>query len=390
MIPLMKTTFCHDMETRRRLADFILGADRLSMGELCLEFEQAFARYLGLSQCVLFNSGSSANLALLQSLCNMGRLRPGDKVGFSALTWATNVMPIIQLGLRPVPVDCDPGTLNAMSGDVLKRLEQGGLQALFLTNALGFAGDLGAIRDLCAERGILLLEDNCEALGTRLDGGLTGTFGLGSTFSFFIAHHMSTIEGGMVATADGDLAAMLRMVRANGWDRSLDPDRQKALRAAHEVGGDFEAKYTFYELGFNLRPTELTGFLGLDQLAYLDENIARREALYTRLEAAAAANPDLHAVSRDHLEFLSPFSFPVLCRDVAGKVRYQELFARHEVEIRPIIGGNIQVQPFFRKHVHGTWDCPGAETVHGTGFYFGLYPELDESDLGVLERCLAG
>src|SRR6266849_679756 len=174
MIPLMKNAFLREQETKKALAEFIRSADKLSMGEQCRRFEEAFAAVQGRRHAILVNSGSSANLLLLQSLKNLGRLKTGDKVGFSALTWSTNVMPIIQMGFEPIPIDCELNTLNASSHTLLARLGEVDLRALFITNALGFAGDLDEIRRLCDERGLILVEDNCESLGTELPRGKTG------------------------------------------------------------------------------------------------------------------------------------------------------------------------------------------------------------------------
>jgi CDP-6-deoxy-D-xylo-4-hexulose-3-dehydrase len=190
----MKNTFLNEAETKKQLAKFIIDSTRLSMGEQCLNFEKEFSAFQGSKESVLFNSGSSANFAVLQSLKNLGVLKNGDNVGFSALTWSTNVMPIIQLGLNPIPIDCDVSTLNVMSFNLKERMKNTQIKALFITNALGFAGDLNNIRQICCDENIVLLEDNCEALGTVLPEGKTGTFGEMASFSFFVAHHMSTIE----------------------------------------------------------------------------------------------------------------------------------------------------------------------------------------------------
>ena len=146
MIPLMKTAFSHEYETRRALADFLMRAPKLSMDDQCFTFEAEFARKQGAKHCILFNSGGSANLALLQALRNLGRIKAGATIGFSALTWSTNVMPIIQMGFKPVPIDCDPTTLNVMSAGIEKALADRSIDALFLTNVLGFAGDLPEIK----------------------------------------------------------------------------------------------------------------------------------------------------------------------------------------------------------------------------------------------------
>jgi CDP-4-dehydro-6-deoxyglucose reductase, E1 len=388
MIPLMKGTFLCEYATKKALAEFILQTSKLSMDVQCLEFEKAFSRFQGRGESVLFNSGGSANLALLQALKNLGWLKDGDKIGFSALTWSTNVMPIIQLGLVPVAIDCEPSTLNSMSHTLQERMERVGLKAFFMTNALGLAGDLDAIERLCRASGVLLLEDNCEALGTELPTKKTGNFGIASTFSFFVAHHMSTIEGGMACTDSEELAEMLRMVRANGWDRNLSSAGQVKWRKKCGVRDEFTAKYTFYDLGFNFRPTEITGFLGLYQLQFLAENIAIRERNYRTLKDVALKNPDLVPLDTGHLSVVSSFAFPVLCKSRELRKRYLSQFSGAGVEARPMIAGNIQKQPFYRKYVTASELLPGAEQVDTCGFYFGNYPDLTEMDLEVLKSAL--
>ncbi|MBN8216029.1 MAG: DegT/DnrJ/EryC1/StrS family aminotransferase [Spirochaetes bacterium] len=385
----MKSAFSNELATRKALADFILQSPRLSMDMKCMEFEQAFAKRQKMADAVLFNSGGSANLAMLQALLNLGRLKRGDKVGFSAVTWSTNVMPILQLGLSPVPLDCDPLTLNTMSSHVSAAIRSHGLKAVFITNVLGFAGDLDQIRKTCREGGAVLLEDNCEALGTELPAGATGTFGLASSHSFFVAHHMSTIEGGMVLTSDEELAEMLRIVRANGWDRNLSSDRQLKWRRRFKIPDEFQGKYAFYDLGYNLRPTEITGFLGLLQLPALDAMIRAREANYLRLEKIVAANPDLFTLKHDHITLLSNFAFPVLCKTPELREKYILQLSGAGVEIRPMIAGNLARQPFFKKYVSESFELPGADLVHFNGVYFGNYPELTANDLEILSSALS-
>lgn len=389
MIPLMKSAFLREEATRKALSEFVLSAPRLSMDTKCLEFEQAFANFQGSADAVLFNSGGSANLAMLQALKNLGRLRDGDPVGFSAVTWSTNTMPIIQLGMEPIAVDCEPGMLNTTSKNLLATLEMTPLKALFITNVLGFAGDLGRIRDECAHRGIVLIEDNCESLGTELTDGRTGNFGVCASFSFFVAHHMSTIEGGMACTSDGELADMLRIVRANGWDRNLSAASQKKWRTRHRITSDFEARYTFYDLGYNLRPTEITGFIGLEQLKFVRETFSHREANYRRLEEVAAENADFLLPERRHLRVLSNFAFPVLCSNASLRRKYVQRFLDAGIEIRPLIAGNMQRQPFYAKYAKRQFPTPGADFLHECAFYCGNYPELSEDDLDVMARSLS-
>src|SRR3989338_1610457 len=282
MIKLIKSTFYQERETKDKLTNFIGRTSQLSFGPECEKFEKNFAEYQGRKYCIFFNSGSSANLALIQALLNSGQLKPGNEVGFSALTWATNVMPLIQLGLRPVPIDIELDTLNISSKKVTESLKNKGLKALFITNLLGFCHDIDQIKKICQDQNMILIEDNCEALGTVYKGKKLGNFGLASTFSFFVGHHMSTIEGGAVCTDDKDLAKMLKMVRAHGWDRHLELSDRKTLKDKHGIK-DFHANYTFYDLAYNLRPTEVNGFLGNNQIQYLDEIIKNRHNNFIKL-----------------------------------------------------------------------------------------------------------
>lgn len=384
----MRKAFLREQETKQALSDFILNADRLSMDVECKKFEEKFAKYQGSKHAVLFNSGGSANLAMLQSLKNLGKLKDGDKVGFSALTWSTNTMPILQLGLVPVILDCEPNTLNTMSHNLLERLDQTNLQALFITNILGFTGDIAKIRSICEEKNIILIEDNCESLGTVLPEGKAGNFGVGASFSFFVAHHMSTIEGGMVCTSDDEFAEMLTIVRANGWDRNLSFEQQQKWRSKFGIESEFQAKYTFYDLGYNFRPTEITGFLGQYQMQFLDENIKKREQNYLRIEKVIKGNPDFIYLKHDHITTLSTFAFPLVCKSSELREKYLKKFLQAGVEIRPMIAGNMQEQPFYKKYVNDLYSLPGAEVMHANGFYCGNYPELLEEDLVVFEDLL--
>jgi len=384
----MKNAFFNEYSTKQKLADFILKADQLSMGKQCFSFELAFARKQGSAHGVLFNSGGSANLALLQALKNLGRLASGDRVAFSALTWSTNVMPIIQMGMVPVPVDCMPETLNSMSEHLQLCIQKNSIKAFFITNALGFAGDLDKIRDICAHNKVILVEDNCEALGTQLLQGKTGTFGVAASFSFFVAHHLSTIEGGMLCSDDDELAEMLRIVRANGWDRNLEAAQQVRWRKQHNINSEFQAKYTFYDLGYSLRPTEITGFLGLIQLEALDENLSRRIRSYLKIEEAVGLNDDLLQLRREHLCVLPAFAMPIICKTSELKEKYQKQFSGAGIEIRPLIAGNMLKQPFYEKYCDTSFALPGTDFLHANGFYCGNYPELTHLELEQITSCL--
>lgn len=389
-INLIKSTFYNEQKTKERLADFIIRSTKLSMGEHCVAFEKAFAAFQGVKYASLFNSGSSANLALLQALLNLGRLNRGDKVAFSSITWSTNVMPIIQLGLIPIPVDVVRETLNVSSNTLIKTINQNpDIKALFISNILGLCSDLDQIADLCSDKKIILLEDNCESFGTVYRGRKLGNFGIASTCSLFVGHHLSTIEGGMVCTNDRELHSMLKMVRAHGWDRSLSGSEQKDMRTRYCVDPFYDL-YTFYDLGYNLRPTEITGFLGTLQMEVADTIISLRQKNFNIFHNAAARNPLLLPVKTDHIDLVSNFAYPVISVNEKVFCSLRNKFYANNVEIRPIVAGNITSQPFFKKYNSNNWSLPEADFIHHHGFYFPNNPELTEDEIKRLTDLLGG
>ncbi len=389
MIKLQKSTFFNEKETKAALCEFITNASILSMGEECRNFEKAFAKKQNCAYAVFVNSGSSANLVLIQALLNSGRLKKGDIVGVSALTWATNIMPLIQLGLQPFLVDCEIDSLNVSSRTLKQALHiQPNMKAFFITNTLGLADDIGEISRLCSERQILFLEDNCEALGSVVDGKLLGNYGVASTFSFFVGHHLSAIEGGMICTDDGDLHKHLIMARAHGWDRSLDEESQKKIRAHYGIN-EFYAKYTFYDLGYNVRPTEINGFIGNSQLSYWDEIVNKRYQNFERLHQAIETNGRLKSLRFKHMDVVSSFAMPVIVKETGLVDFYKKKFISAKVEIRPMIAGNMARQPFYQKYVGNPGNQPNAEFIHKSSFYFGNNPELTPGEMELLCNLLA-
>lgn len=383
MIKLIKSTFYKEKETKKKLCKFIKNAEILSFGRECKEFEKSFAKWQKRKHCIFLNSGSSANLAIVQALFNLGKLKKGDNVGFSSLGWSTTVMPLIQLGFNAIPIDIELDTLNVSSKTLRKALKKYSLKMLFITNLLGFCGDIDRIRKICDENKIILIEDNCESLGTVYKGKLLGNYGMASTFSFYVGHHMSTIEGGAVCTDNDRLAAMLRIVRAHGWDRNLSETQQYKIRNKFKVNSTFYSRYTFYNLGFNLRPTEISGFIGNLQIKYLDEIIRIRNKNF--LEVALpiySKNDRYYPVKYSHIDFLSNFAIPIICK--TQKIRNELVEkCKDKIEIRPIVGGDMTRQPFYLKYMkeyaHLSQDS-NARLVHDQGLYFGNNPELTSDE----------
>lgn len=372
------------------LKRFLTRAKTLSFGHECETFERAFADWQGRKQCILVNSGSSANLAIIQALLNLGLLAKGDRVGFSAVTWSTNVMPLIELGLQPIPIDVERDTLNVSCKMLQARLKTHKIKALCLTNLLGFCDDIDMIASLCRKNNILLIEDNCESLGSVYKGKKLGNFGVASTFSFYVGHHMSTIEGGAVCTDDDDLATMLQLVRAHGWDRNLSFTKQEAIRKKFRINSTFYSRYTFYDLGYNLRPTEITGFIGKVQLEFLPEIIKKRERNFRQLaQHIYALREYYYPVRYSHLDTISNFAVPVICKSTAIRDALVNACA-DKIEIRPIVGGDMTEQPFFTKYVKDNFsECVNAKLIHDHGLYFGNNPELTHRELHMIDTVFS-
>jgi CDP-4-dehydro-6-deoxyglucose reductase, E1 len=388
MIELQKHSFYNENQTKRELCDFIMKSNFLSMGDECKKFEKGFSLKQNRKSSVFVNSGSSANLVLFQALLNLGRLKVGDIVAVSALTWSTNIMPLIQLGLRPFLVDCEVNSLNVSSKNFQEALLiQPNIKAFFITNLLGYCSDLAVIEEICNNKNIMLFEDNCEALGSSADGKLLGNYGIASTFSFFVGHHLSTIEGGMICTDDMELSQQLIMCRAHGWDRNIDHSEQQILRKKHKVN-DFYAKYTFYDLGFNVRSTDINGFIGNLQLNYWDEIVDKRHKNFIAINNVIEANDELISIECNNMEIVSSFAIPVIAKNKSILKKYTKLFNNSGVEIRPMVAGNMSKQPFYRKYISNPGVQKNADFVHNHSFYFGNHADLSTEEIEKLLSLL--
>jgi len=389
-IPLIKSTFPYENEVKNQLVQFILNAEKLSMGTECKQFEEAFSQFQGRKFTTMVNSGSSANLLLLQSLLNLGRIRKGDKIGFSAVTWSTNVMPIIQLGLCPIPIDIDLDTLNVDSEQLSSALvKHSDIKVLFITNLLGFCADLEKITEICDSANILLIEDNCESLGSELNNKKLGNFGVASTCSSFVGHHISTIEGGMVSTDDEELDDMFRMVRAHGWSRDLSPEKQKQLREKYSLDLFYE-KYAFYFIGMNIRPTEISGFLGQQALKYIKPSIIKREINYLSTYRRFSSISNFHLPFNKSLNVTSCFAVPLIFKDKFKMKCFAQSLNEKGIENRPIVGGNIVNQPFFKDYTNNVTSdgLSVANLVHENGIYLPNHPDISEEDLQLIHEVI--
>jgi CDP-6-deoxy-D-xylo-4-hexulose-3-dehydrase len=337
-------------------------------------FEQEWSSWLGVRHSVFVNSGSSANLITIAALRH--RDGPGEVI-VPTLTWVSDVAAVLHCGMTPVFVDIDPRTLGMDNDQVIERLGPH-TRAVFLTHVLGYNALSQRLLDVLRERGIPLLEDACESHGATFRGRKVGTFGLASNYSFYYAHHMSTIEGGMVCTDDSDLAAMLRMLRAHGLVREAGSEAVK--RRYVEAHPDLTPDFIFALPGFNVRSTEISAVIGRSQLRRLDANNELRRA-----------NLALFLSHLDPARYVTDFDTEGSCNyaltlvlrepDTALRDRVVAALRDHGIEFRRGTsgGGNQLRQPYLQGRVlepEIPSRFPRVDHVHFYGFYIGNYPEL--------------
>lgn len=346
-------------------------------------FEEEWSDWLGVRHSVFVNSGSSANLLTLAAVRELHG--PRGEVIVPTITWVSDIAAVLHCGFEPVFVDIDPRTLGMDNMQVLAKLTPR-TRAVFLTHVLGYNALTWDLLDELSRREIPLLEDVCESHGATFASRKLGTFGLASNFSFYYAHHLSTIEGGMVSTNSTDLYETVRMLRGHGLVRELDSDSRK--RELADEHPDLNPDFIFACPGYNVRGTEINAVIGRSQLKRLDANIRRRtENLRLFLDHL---DPTLYQTDFA-LEGSSNYAFTLILRrpDEALRDRVMACLREHGIEFRrgTAGGGNQLRQPYLTRLV-GSQVCklyPRADHVHFFGFYIGNYPSLERER--IVELC---
>ncbi|MCB1918823.1 MAG: DegT/DnrJ/EryC1/StrS family aminotransferase [Candidatus Competibacteraceae bacterium] len=368
-----------------------IDSGRFTMGPQVAAFEAAFAERFDVCHALMTSSGSAANLLAVAALCYRQErpLQRGDEVIVPAIGWATTYAPLQQYGLRLRFVDVELETLNL---DVTQ-LEQAltpRTRMLVAVSILGNPAALDQMRVFCDRHDLIFLEDNCESLGAELNGRYAGTFGDLGTFSFFFSHHISTMEGGMLVTDDPELYQRACSLRAHGWTRNLPQPNQ----ICEKRDDDFFEAYRFILPGYNLRPLEFSGAVGLEQLRKLDGFLAVRRRNAAHFVELFGGRRDV-IIQREHGRS-SWFSFTLILPPELGDIRSQVLDAlrQADIEFRIITGGCFPCHEVIRYFDYDTLDdLSNARLAHERGFFIGNYPvdlraQLDRL-AGVLDQALS-
>jgi len=359
----------------------VIASGRFTMGPLVAQFESAFASTFGARFGVMVNSGSSANLLAVAAAVLDPRidLSAGDEVIVPAVSWATTYYPLSQYGLTLRFVDIDVDTLN-MDLDQIEQAIGPTTKAIFAVNLLGNPNDFARLTKIAAANDLVLLEDNCESLGARNDNRYAGTVGLMGTFSAFFSHHISTMEGGVIVTDDEQLRQELVSLRAHGWTRELPEEN-----FVHNKSGDlFDDLFRFVLPGYNVRPLEMSGALGIEQLAKVPALIAgRRDNAAYFLESLGGIE---HVRLQKETGESSWFGFSLVLEGaLAGRrAEVARALSATGIEVRPIVAGNFTANPVMRYLNAVVPDSlPGAEKIAADGLFVGNhhYPIHSEIDL---------
>ena len=368
--------------------DRVVKSRNFTMGQEVKEFESDFAKFVGSNHAVMFNSGSSANLALLAAVKYMKKspIPEGSTILVPAVSWSTTYYPINQLGYKLKFVDIDPQTLN-ISIEHLRNAISPETKAIFVVNLLGNPAPFKEIIEIAVENQLVILEDNCESLGATYEGKQAGTFGLGGTFSSFFSHHISTMEGGIVVTNSEVLDHTLRSIRAHGWTRDL-PDINHVFE---KTGDKWEDLFRFVLPGYNFRPLELEGAIGQAQIQKLPDLIKVRRKNAVLFQSLMAKFRNFRI--QEEIGQSSWFGFAlVLQNQMEGKRKLVvDTLSSLGIESRPIVAGNFTRNPVM-KHLNYAPldDLSGADYIHENGLFVGNhhYDLSREIQLlaGVLER----
>lgn len=363
------------------LKRFIDTTQRFTQFEKVREFEADWSRWQQCKFSTFVNSGSSANLIMLDSVKEYYKIENSSEVLVPAVTWVTNITPIIQTGLIPVFVDVN---LNDLSFDY-ERLEQSitsKTKIIFITHLIGIPANIDRIRSIAQKHNLIILEDCCESHGAEYQGKKVGNFGQASVFSFYWGHHMTTIEGGMICTNNEGMRDLFVLKRSHGLARELPLEKHQQYKDKYP---DVDFNFLFLTTGYNVRNTEFNAVLGIEQIKHLDKYIEKRKQNYHMFLDMIKPLEDRLYIFRNN--GISPFCLPFIFKNNEDKDIFQSSLKKHDIELRPIIGGNLLKQPCFKQY-GDSLDFPNAEAIHHHGFYIGNNQFVDSNRLGLLKKIL--
>lgn len=347
----------------------VIAKDIYTMGEGVKQFEENFAKFVNSKYAVMVNSGSSANLLAVGALfyTKNPKLKRGDEVIVPAVSWSTTYYPLYQYGLKLKFVDVDLETLN-FDLDQLEKAVTENTKMILAVNLLGNPNDFDAINKIINGRDILLMEDNCESMGAEYKGKQTGTFGIVGTYSTFYSHHMATMEGGIVVTDDEELYHVLICIRAHGWTRHLP----KENKVSNKSDDWFVESFRFILPGYNFRPVEMSGAIGIEQLKKLPDFLEKRRKNAILFNSLFANHNDFYIQKDIDNSSWFGFSFIIKPQSTLKRGDIVKKLEANGIDCRPIVTGDFtknEVLRFFDYEIFG--EMKNAQYLDKNGFFVG-------------------
>ncbi len=356
-------------EKELQAIESVIDKNIYTMGDSVKQFEEDFANFLNKKYCIMVSSGSAANLIATAALffTKNPMLKRGDEVIVPAVSWSTTYFPLQQYGLKLKFVDIDLDTLNydlkALSSAITDNIKM-----IMVVNLLGNPNDFDTINDMIKDKNIFILEDNCESMGAEYNSKQTGTFGIMGTFSTFFSHHMATMEGGFVTTDDEELYHILLSMRAHGWTRNL-PKENKVTGKSDDW---FEESFRFVLPGYNVRPVEMSGAIGIEQLKKLPTFLSQRRKNALIFIELFKKHKDF-MIQKD-IDNSSWFGFSLIIKPTSNLKRKDIIkkLQENNIDSRPIVTGNFtknEVMKYFDYTIHK--ELKNADYLDNNGFFIG-------------------
>ena len=385
--PLAYNTFSDKDE---KLISKVFREGYLTQGRITQNYELNLSEYFDAKYAVAVNSGSSANLlmisALIYSKNESLNLKRGDEVIVPAVSWMTTYSPLIQLGLIPKIVDIDKNTLNISVEGIRSAINEK-TKCIFAVNLLGNPCEFKEIQEICKKYNLILLEDNCESMGAKYNSQYTGTFGLMSSQSTYMSHHISTIEGGFVLTDDSYFRDLLVSLRSHGWARDIS---QNSKLYNENIYKDFEYlpdDFLFLLPGFNLRTTEINAQLGISQLPKLQEIINVKRNISREFSVILKKYKKLFNTQIDRY-YSSCFGFPIIAKNRSYKDLLKIELEKNGFQTRPIVTGNILCHPVSKFFPEEIPNLVNSTSVHENGIFIGNYFQKAAEAIEAFEKSL--
>lgn len=370
-----------NIEDKKKLVNFILNTERFTQFEKVKEFERLWSLWQNIKYSTYLNSGSSADLIMLDAVKEFYNIADNSEVLVPAVTWTTNITSVIQSKMIPVFVDINLTDLS-FDYDKLERSITPRTKIILITHLIGIPANIDKIKEIANKYDLIILEDCCESHGATYKSEKVGNFGIASTFSFYWGHHITTIEGGMICTNIEELNDLFILKRSHGLARELPKSKHQYYK---DLYPNIDFNFLFLTHGYNFRNTEFNAVIGIDQIKYLDNYINIRNQNHTKyLEIIKKIYDKVYIIDN---EGISSFCLPFIFKENSDKKLLEKAVKDSNIEIRPIISGNLLNQPCFSKYNYHN-DYKNSQVIHENGFYIGNNQFVNDEKLDLLNNII--